>query len=120
MSDVKVFASISSNYRITSVKVNYWLTNDTPISIDMKRLGRDYYSIIGRFQDEQRVFFNITAEDKAGNIASTKERSFEVGVEVRETEKESESAPGFGLPLSMFIIFFVAFLIWKRLPFSRS
>ena len=120
MSDVKVFASISSNYRIISVKVNYWLTDEVPISIEMKRLGRDYYSTIGRFQDGQKVFFNITAEDIAGNIAGSNERAFEVGVEVRETEKESESAPGFGLPLSIFVTLLMALLTWKRSQSSGS
>ena len=96
-SDVKVFSVIRSHYKIYNARVNYWFTNSTSSSAQMKRSGTEYYANLGRFRDGVTLFYNITAMDAGANVVSSQARSLKVGAASQEEKVvEDKSIPGPG------------------------
>ena len=77
--DVNIFALITSDQEIVSVRMNYWLEEGAPTLIGMTRTGSQYYADLGKFNDGTVLFYNITVLDARGNYVSSEEKSITIG-----------------------------------------
>ena len=115
--DVKIFAVIRTHHKINTARVNYWFSNSTSSTVQMKRSGNEYYANLGRFKDGVTLYYNITAMDAGANIVSSLARSVKVGVAYQEEKViEEKSVPGadISLVLSSIIITFIILGLKRR------